>query len=141
MSLKFNSLPPDYFVYKKDDKWYKTDDNLTKLILARLSASKAAQLPKIVFYPNWKAEGAQNAKYAAWRVNEFGERVVRWYWKVGEHSKKCGAGCVRLDENRCGVKVPAVLEWSSVSRCWQLAPMSGKASDSEAEILEKNNRR
>lgn len=136
--LGFHPQFPDYYLYKKDDMWFRTDDALTKQISAHIFAFKAVQLPKIVFYPNWKSEAVSGAKYAAWRVNEFGERVVRWYWRVGEHSKNCGAGCKRLDGGRCAVKVPAVLEWNKVGQCYSLAKMPDKASDDEAKTLDNS---
>lgn len=127
---------PDYYLYQKDGMWFKTDNALTKQINRHICGDKASELPKIVFYPNWSAEGLQGAKYVAWRVNQFGEQVIRWYWQVKEHSKKC-KNCIKLDNGRCGIKVPALIEWNKAANCWQLAPMSGKASEDEAKVLDK----
>lgn len=137
--IKVTMLPklPDYYVYKKDGRWYKTDDALTKRISARIFALKTLELPKMIFYPNWNNEGPQGAKYTAWRVNMDGEQVARWYWKVKEHSKKCKGRCISLGDGRCATKAIAMLEWSPASRCWVLAPMEGKASDEEAKILDE----
>lgn len=126
---------PDYYLYKKDGRWYKTDDAITKLISAHIFARKAVELPKMEFFPNWNAKGVESEKYAAWKVNSFGEQVLRWYWKVGEHSKKCRQ-CVSLNVNRCAIKAPAVVEWDSASNYWVLAKMQYKASEDEAKILD-----
>lgn len=127
---------PDYYLYEKDGRWYKTDDALTKAISSRIFANKTAQIPKMVFYPNWNAKGLSGAKYAAWRVNKFGEQVMRWYWRVGEHSKRC-KNCIKLDNGRCAVKMVAMIEWNEQGHCWSLAKMPGRATDEEAEVLDK----
>lgn len=136
MKLRCFPIHPDYYLYQNDGRWYKTDDNLTKLISARIFAHKAVELPKTVFYPNWNKKGQEGEKYAAWRVNIYGEQVLRWYWRVGDHSKKCKGQCALLDKGRCAVKVPAVLEWSSQANCWVLAKMPYKATDEEAKVLD-----
>lgn len=127
---------PDYYLYKKDGDWFKTDDALTRQINDHIRGSSAISLPRMEFLPNWKAEGLHGAKYVAWRVNEFGEQVIRWYWQVTEHSKK-HKNCIKLDNGRCGVKVPAIIEWNDALKMWQLAPMHGKASEDEAKVLDK----
>lgn len=135
--MRTNPYLPDYYLYQKDGTWYKTDDALTKAITAHITTHKAVELPKMVFIPNWNSEGVPGAKYKAWRVNEFGERVVRWYWKVGEHSKKC-CRCTPLDNGRCGVKVLCEIEWNKTGNLWSLCSMPYKASDEEAKILNSN---
>lgn len=127
---------PDYYIYKKDDKWFKTDAQLTKTISAHIFASKAADLPKIVFYPNWNAKSAKGAKYGAWRVNENGEMVMRWYWKVFEGSEKTARKCAKLGDGRYAARVPAMIEWSAAAGRWVLTEMVGKAAAEEEKILD-----
>lgn len=134
--MRCNPNFPDYYVYQKDDKWFKTDAKLTKVITRRIFAHSTVQLPKLVFYPNWNEQGLRNAKYVAWRVNEDGEQVVRWYWKVSDHSKSC-KGCKRMDNGKCAVKIPATIEWNESGKCWSLSPMPSKATESEAKVLDK----
>lgn len=135
--MRSHPRKPDYYLYQKDGIWFKTDDALTKLISAHIFGLKAVQLPKMVFYPNWDKNEAQGAKYVAWRVNSFGEQVVRWYWKVGEHNKKkCGDRCKRLEDGRCAIKCPCSIEWNDAAKCWQLSKMQYKASEAEAKILD-----
>jgi hypothetical protein len=136
MKLRCHTNQPDYYLYQKDGRWFKTDEALTKLISAHIFAHKAAQLPRMVFYPNWNGKGAEGEKYAAWKVNEFGEQVMRWYWKAGEHTKKCGSRCSTIGEGRCAMKVPAVIEWSAQANCWILAKMPFKATDEESKVLD-----
>lgn len=137
--MKCHPNRPDYYLYQKDGVWFKTDEQLTKLINSRIFDFKKVELPKIEFYPNWNAQGAQNAKYTAWKVNKFGEQVVRWYWKVNEHSKKHSL-CSKIGEGRCAVKVPAVIEWSSVAGYWALEKAQYKANEAEAKILDNGGR-
>jgi len=134
--MRIHPDAPDYYLYQKDGAWFKTDERLTKLISAHIFGKKDVQLPKVVFYPNWNDKGLPGAKYVAWRVNEFGEMVVRWYWRVKDHSKKCRQ-CKKLDNGRCAQKVPALIEWSDVAHRWALAPLSMKASEEESKVLDK----
>lgn len=137
MGLSCHPSMPDYYVYQKDGKWFKTDVNLTERISARIFAHKELELPQIVFYPNWSAEGGSSAKYVAWRVNRNGEQVIRWYWRVGEHSKKCNSGrCVKIDDTRCAARVPAVIQWSAAAKRWVLSDLDSRATDEEANILD-----
>lgn len=131
---------PDYYLYKKDGRWYKTDVNLTKIINKRFQGIMTDELPRVEFIPNWNKKDAQNAKYVAWKINYDGIPVIRWYWKVRDHKKTCQR-CYRLDEGRCAVKVAAMIQWDSVSNYWTLAPMEYKATDEEAQILNKASRR
>lgn len=137
MSVNPNSSFPDYYLYKKDDKWFKTDANLTKQISAHIRGLKAVQIPKMTFYPNWNNEGVPGAKYAAWRVNEDGDVVARWYWKVRDHDKKTCRNCKRLPDGRCAIRVIAMIEWNKAGNCWSLAKMPDKASESDEKILDK----
>ena len=130
---------PDYYLYQKDGVWFRTDDELTNAISGHIFANKAAELPKMEFIPNWKAKGLEKNEYLAWRVNRFGEQVARWYWKVGEHSKRCGS-CVPLGGGRCGVKTPAAIVWNETANSWALKPMQDKANEEEAKILDNYRR-
>lgn len=134
--MRIHPDAPDYYLYQKDGQWFRTDDALTKLISAHIFGKKDVQLPHLVFYPNWNKEGLPGAKYVAWRVNEFGEMVVRWYWRIKDHSKKCRQ-CKKLDNGRCAEKVPALIEWSEIAHRWALAPLSMKASEEESKVLDR----
>lgn len=137
--MKTFPYKPDYYLYQKDGMWFKTDERLTKAISSHIFANKAVELPKMEFIPNWEAKGLERGEYLAWKVNRFGEQVARWYWKVGEHSKKCGL-CIPLGNGRCGVKVPAVIEWNKAANSWSLKAMQYKASEEEAKILDNYRR-
>jgi hypothetical protein len=132
-------IKPDYYLYQKDGVWFKTDSSATKAISERIFAHRGTSLPKVEYIPNWKARGLENGEYLAWKVNRNGEIVVRWYWKVGEHSKKCGR-CVRLGGGRCAIKAPAAIEWNKAANSWSLRKMQDKASEDEAKILDKGGR-
>lgn len=134
--MRIHPDAPDYYLYQKDGMWFKTDERLTKLISAHIFGKKDVQLPKVVFYPNWNDKGLPGAKYVAWRVNENGDMVIRWYWRVQEHTKKCRQ-CKKLDNGRCAQKIPAMIEWSDVANRWALAPLSMKASEEESKVLDK----
>lgn len=126
---------PDYYLYQKDGMWFKTDSEATKAITKAVFERRGASLPKVEYIPNWNARGLENNKYVAWRVNSFGEQVVRWYWKVGEHSKKCSK-CYSLGDGRCAIKMPAEIEWNKAANSWSLCKMQFKASEEEAKILD-----
>ena len=132
--VRTNPKKPDYYLYQKDGVWFKTDDSLTKNINENIAFNAGHELPAMEFYPNWNVGGKE--KFVAWRVNRFGEQVVRWYWKVADHGKNCGA-CVKLSDIRCATKTIAMIEWNTSANCWQLCPMEDKASNEEAKILDK----
>ena len=135
--MKCHPRRPDFYLYQKDGAWFKTDEKLTKDISARIFAYKQVQIPRMVFYPNWSSNAPQSAKYAAWKVNEFGEQVVRWNWRVKEHSKSCGGLCRKLGDGRCAVKVPCEIEWSNVAGYWAIVKDENGASEAEAKMLDK----
>lgn len=137
--MKCYPLKPDYYLYQKDGIWFKTDEDMTKLINSRIFGSMRAEIPKMEFIPNWNARGLENGEYVAWKVNAFGYRVVRWYWKVGEHSKK-HLLCCSLGGGRCGAKSPAVIEWNKAANSWSLKKAQNKASEDEAKILDSYRR-
>lgn len=137
--MRCYTFKPDYYLYQKDGVWFKTDDETTNTISAHIFAHKGAELPKMEFIPNWNARGLESEEFVAWRVNKFGEQVVRWYWKVGDHSKKCGK-CIPIGDGKCGVKVPAVIEWNKVANSWAIKQMQDKASEAEAKLLDNYRR-
>ena len=137
--MKSFPFKPDYYLYQKDGVWFKTDAEATKAISKAVFARRGASLPKVEYIPNWNARGLENGEFLAWKVNCFGEQVVRWYWKVGEHSKKCGK-CIPLGNGRCGIKAPAVIEWNKVANSWAIKQMQDKASEAEAKILDNYRR-
>ncbi len=127
---------PDYYLYQKDGVWFRTDNSLTKDISSHIFGLSDKELPKMEFIPNWSSKGLPGAKYVAWKVNRFGEQVVRWYWKVGDHTKKCGQ-CIRLDNGNCAIKAPAMIEWNQSGNCWSLSAMPDKATVEEAKVLDE----
>lgn len=128
-------LKPDYYLYQKDGVWFKTDSDATKTISRAIGSRRSDLLPKVEYIPNWNARGLENGKFVAWKVNRFGEAVVRWYWKVGEHSRKCFK-CKSLGDGRCAIKTPALIEWNKVANSWSISEMQGKASEVETKILD-----
>lgn len=124
---------PDYYLYQDKGQWFKTSPQMTKEITSVSQGFSDGQLPKVVFLPQWEKPTNLSERVLAWRVNEFGEQVVRNYWKQIDHDgrKHNGMNCKPLGGGQCVVRVPCYLEWSEKYERWVLAEMPDKANESD----------
>lgn len=127
---KTNYLKPSYYLYQKDGQWFKTTEATTEEITNAVQNHTGEQIQKTMFYPQFDKPDVLGERVLAWRINEFGDMVVRNAWKLCEH-RRGHSGCRPIGDGQCVVKVACELEWSEKYGRWILAEMPCLASTSD----------
>lgn len=125
-----NYLNPAYYLYQKDGQWFKTNENTTSDITRALQYHTGEGMPRTVLYPQFDKPEHSGERVLAWRVNEYGDMVVRNAWRSCEH-RRGHSGCRPIGDGQCVVKVACELEWSEKYGRWILAEMPCLASTSD----------
>lgn len=128
-----NYQKPDYYLYQDKGHWFITDEAMTKKITLSAQGFTDDILPKTQFLPQWAEPTDKTERILAWRVNEFGNQVVRNYWKTIDHDarKHTNTGCKPIGGGKCLVRVACQLEWSPKFERWILSEMADKALASD----------
>lgn len=125
-----NNYKPDYYIYLDKGQWFLSDEQMTKDITRASQGDTSVKLPRTIFYPQWQAPANLSEKLLAWKINEFGNMVVRNYWKTCEHSRG-HSSCRVIGEGQCVMRVACQLEWSQKYNRWVLAEMFNQATENE----------
>ena len=116
---------PTFYIYECANGWRKTDKALTDAINSHIFGTGKLDTAGRSFYPQWPEPDYKSDTRPAWRVNSEGIMVVRTYWRIRDHDKRCGFRCAHR------------LAWNADKKLWTLVDTINEATAEEARKLSR----